>query len=276
MRRPLSSISPRLAWSLSNAWPSVVLPEPLSPTTPTVCPSRTVTLTPSTALTSPVMRRKRPPRTGNRTSMSRAVTSTGACTCDGATGSPRGSEARRCRSLRMAGRAEDLVHPARLHDLALGHHPHAVGHAADDAEVVSDEEERHAEPLLERLQQAQDLRLDGDVERGGGLVRDQQLGLIGQRHGDHHALPLAPGELVRIGAEPQLRAPSPTRRRSSSTRARAAARFIALCTMRASATCFSIVWSGFSEVMGSWNTIAMRLPRMVSRMRSGARSSSMP
>ena len=42
---------PAHACSRSRASPSVVLPEPLSPTTPTVCPSRTVTLTPSTALT---------------------------------------------------------------------------------------------------------------------------------------------------------------------------------------------------------------------------------
>ena len=74
------------------------------------------------------------------------------------------------------------------------------------------------------LQQLQDLRLDGDVERGGRLVGDQQVGLVGERHGDHHALPLAAGKLVRIGAEPLL---GSSRCRpcvsSSSTRARAVA-----------------------------------------------------
>ena len=50
---------------------------------------------------------------------------------------------------------------------------------------------------LQRLQQLEDLRLDGDVERGGGLVGDQQVGLVGERHGDHDALALAAGELVR-------------------------------------------------------------------------------
>ena len=46
----------------------------------------------------------------------------------------------------------------------LGHH----------AEVVGDEQHRDAELLPQAGQQLEDLRLDGDVERGGRLVRDQQ------------------------------------------------------------------------------------------------------
>jgi hypothetical protein len=37
----------------------------------------------------------------------------------------------------------------------------------------------------------------GDVERGGGLVRDQSSGLLAERHGDHHALPLPARKLMR-------------------------------------------------------------------------------
>ena len=55
--------------------------------------------------------------------------------------------------------------------------------------------------------QVEDLALDGDVERGGRLVGDQQVGLAGERHGDGDALALAAGELVRIGVD----APAPHR-----------------------------------------------------------------
>ena len=55
------------------------------------------------------------------------------------------------------------------------------------------------------LSSSEDLRLHGDVERGGRLVGDQQVGLVGERHGDHDALALAAGQLVRIAAEPGLR-----------------------------------------------------------------------
>ncbi len=47
------------------------------------------------------------------------------------------------------------------------------------------------------VEQRQDLRLDGDVERRRRLVGDQQLRLVGERHRDHHALAHAAGELVR-------------------------------------------------------------------------------
>ena len=51
-------------------------------------------------------------------------------------------------------------------------------------------------------EQLQDLRLHGDVERGGRLVGDQQVRLVGERHRDHDALALAAGQLVRIALQP--------------------------------------------------------------------------
>ncbi len=61
-----------------------------------------------------------------------------------------------------------------------------------------------AMPVSRRMlaSKRQDLRLDGGVERRGRLVGDQQVGLAGQRHGDHDALVQPAGELVRIVAEP--------------------------------------------------------------------------
>jgi hypothetical protein len=84
-----------------------------------------------------------------------------------------------------------------LHLAAGVLHDDAVGVLGDEAQVVGDQHQRHAAFALEREQQVEDLGLDGDVERGGGLVGDQQLGLAGQRHRDHHALAHAARELVR-------------------------------------------------------------------------------
>ena len=66
---------------------------------------------------------------------------------------------------------------------------------------MGDEQHRHAVFRLEIGEQLQDLRLHGDVERGGRLVGDEQVRPVGERHGDHHALALAAGKLMRIGAE---------------------------------------------------------------------------
>ena len=94
-----------------------------------------------------------------------------------------------------------LEEPAALRDLddlAGVHHGDAVRHAGDDAEVMGDEEDRHPALRLERAQQVEHLRLDRDVERGGRLVRHQQLGFAGERERDHHALLHPAGELERI------------------------------------------------------------------------------
>ena len=63
----------------------------------------------------------------------------------------------------------------------------------------------HAVLGLQPHQEVEDLLLDGDVERGGRLVGDQQLGIAGDGHGDHDALALAARHLVRKGAEPLRR-----------------------------------------------------------------------
>ena len=57
-----------------------------------------------------------------------------------------------------------------------------------------------AAPLT--LQQVEDLRLDGDVECGGRLVGQQQVGLAGKRHRDHRPLPHPARQTMRIIRRP--------------------------------------------------------------------------
>src|SRR4051794_7312810 len=105
----------------------------------------------------------------------------------------------------MPGGGENALDRPLLDDLALLHHADGIGELAHDAEVVRDEQHRHAEPRLQLLEQFENLRLHRDVERGGRLVGDQQVGLVGERHRDHHALALAAGKLVRIALQSRLR-----------------------------------------------------------------------
>src|SRR6478609_759012 len=106
-----------------------------------------------------------------------------------------------CSGVRMFGRSEDALDSPLLNDFSTLHHANSIGKFAYDAKVVSDEQHRHAELGLGVLQQFQDLRLDGHIERGRGLVGYQEFRLVGERHGDHHTLALATRELVRIAAE---------------------------------------------------------------------------
>ena len=177
----------------------------------------------------------------------------------------------------MLRRGEHLLHRALLDDLAVVHDADDVGDAPHDAEVVGDEQQAHAEPLADVGQQFEDLRLHRHVERGGRLVGDQQVGLVRKRHGDHHALALPAGQLVRIGAEPRLR----HRGCRPGSGARRCARVPAgprtpPCSIRISPICCSIVCSGLSEVIGSWKMIEMSLPRIARSSRSGSCSRSRP
>ena len=70
----------------------MVLPEPDSPTTPSVSPLRTEMLTPSTALMCPTVLRNNPRLIGNQTFRSSADITTGLPGCGGA-GSGFGSAA---------------------------------------------------------------------------------------------------------------------------------------------------------------------------------------
>ena len=71
----------------------------------------------------------------------------------------------------------------------------------DHAQVVRDQQQRHAALGDQVGDQVEDLALDRHVQRRRRLVGDQQVGPAGQRHGDRHALALAARELVRIGVD---------------------------------------------------------------------------
>ena len=76
----------------------------------------------------------------------------------------------------------------------------SVGYVRDDGEIVRDEEHGEREFVAEVVEQVEDLLLDGNVERGGGFVGDEQLRAVDDGHGDHDALAHASGELVRVAA----------------------------------------------------------------------------
>ncbi len=90
---------------------------------------------------------------------------------------------------------EHPVGGAVLDDPSVLHHDHVVGDLPDDGQVVRDEQVADAQLGLEAREQLEHLGLDADVERGDGLVEDDQLGLERQRAGDRDALPLPARQL---------------------------------------------------------------------------------
>ena len=113
------------------------------------------------------------------------------------------------------------------------------------------------------LMHLDDLRLDGDVERGRRLVGDEHARVVGHRHRDHRALAHPARELVRVlidaplgerdaDALEQLDRALPRCARPSCP---------GLCVRTASEIWSPIVKTGFSDVIGSWKIIAISPPR---------------
>ena len=85
------------------------------------------------------------------------------------------------------------------------HHQHAVCRFRNHAHIMRDDHDRHAEFITQIHQQIEDLRLNGHIQRRGRFIGDQQLWVAGKRDGNHHALALPAGHLVRIIIQPPRR-----------------------------------------------------------------------
>jgi hypothetical protein len=72
---------------------------------------------------------------------------------------------------------EDDLGLRAFHELAGVHHGNLVGPLSDETKIVRDEQDGHAEPLLELADQFQDLSLDRDVECRVGSSAIRSLGV---------------------------------------------------------------------------------------------------
>ena len=88
-------------------------------------------------------------------------------------------------------RQQDLARGTRQHHFAGIQNHHAVTDAGNGAQIVADIDHGRAGLLVDVAQQGQDVRLRRHIQPGGGLVKQQHVGLAGQRHGDGHPLLLA-------------------------------------------------------------------------------------
>ena len=112
----------------------------------------------------------------------------------------------------MERQVEDPLLGTLLHRSAGVHDHHRLRDVGDHPEIVRDQDHADVELRLHAVDQLEDLRLDGDVERRRRLVRDQDVGVVDERHGDHRALAHAAGVLMGIVPKPLPRSRDPDRR----------------------------------------------------------------
>ena len=102
--------------------------------------------------------------------------------------------------------AQDLLGGTDLLDATVAHHGDAVPQAHGLVEVVGDEQDRLAELALQVDELVLHLPADERVERGEGLVHEQDVGLGGQGPGQADPLLHATRELTGLVAAPPLQA----------------------------------------------------------------------
>ena len=134
-----------------------------------------------------------------------------------------------------------------------------VGHEGD---VVGDEQQRRVLLGDQLGEQGEHAGLHRDVEGRRRLVGDEQRRAAGQGHGDADALALPARQLVRVGPHRARRVRAGRRARTARSAASAAADLDMPEWRRSgSAICLPTRISGLSAVCGFWNTIAICSPR---------------
>ncbi len=76
-----------------------------------------------------------------------------------------------------------------------------IAAAADESDVMRHEEERHLACGHNFIDQVEHFRLGGNVERGGGLIGNQELRSASEGHGQYNALLHAAAQLARVGMQ---------------------------------------------------------------------------
>ncbi len=93
--------------------------------------------------------------------------------------------------VRMLRRTEQFFARCLFDDATALHDTYSVGYLPHHVQVVADQQQCHAQSSLQLLEQFEDFQLHRDIQRSGRFVGNQQLGFVGQRHGNHDALALA-------------------------------------------------------------------------------------
>ena len=100
---------------------------------------------------------------------------------------------------------ENFFHRTLFDNPPLVHNGNRIGNSFDHGQIMGDQQNGHVIFFLDVHEQVKDPALNGYVKGGGRFIGNQQLRPAGQGHGDHDSLPLATGELMRIGVHPVFR-----------------------------------------------------------------------
>ena len=98
----------------------------------------------------------------------------------------------------MAHVVEHIIRGSFLHNATGIHHCYILTDLCHNAKVMGDHEHGHFFVTDQLFHELQHLRLNGYIQSGGRLIRDQKLRAAGQRNRNDNTLLHAAGELMRV------------------------------------------------------------------------------
>ena len=93
---------------------------------------------------------------------------------------------------------ENICRRPLFYYAACIHNYHIIRHFCHHSQVMGDQHNRSIDLILQIPKQVQDLGLDGNIQRSRRLIRNHQLGITSQRHGNYHTLTHSAGKLMGI------------------------------------------------------------------------------
>src|SRR5215471_4944401 len=117
----------------------------------------------------------------------------------------RGHGVEQCLGIGMRRLVKNGAYGRPLDQLAGIHYPYIVTHFGDDADIMGDEDHGEAALFLDIFEQIEVLRLDCDIQTGGGFICNQQPGLAGNANSTYDTLAHATAHLVWVLPQAYLR-----------------------------------------------------------------------
>jgi hypothetical protein len=93
---------------------------------------------------------------------------------------------------------EDLFEETCLDHLSGVHDDDALTDVPHDCEVVGDQKNGGTGLGVDAIEECEVLGLNGDIECGGGLIRDDEPRVAGERNGADHTLTETAAQLMRV------------------------------------------------------------------------------
>ena len=105
----------------------------------------------------------------------------------------------------MTGTFEEIIDTGLLDHLAGVYDGDAICVTCEHAEIVRNQDQAKIQPFAQISEYIHDLRLDSDVKGCCRFIRDEEIGIIGDSHGDHDTLAHPAGKFMRELVKPPIR-----------------------------------------------------------------------